>query len=85
VDVGPMVRVNAIEPAAIATDMLQAGFEGRPSEYAELERCHPQGRIGRPAEVAALAVSMASGDLRFLHGACVGLDGGISGRLFDPV
>ena len=85
VDVGPMVRVNAIEPAAIATDMLQAGFEGRPSEYAELERCHPQGRIGTPAEVAALAVSMASGDLRFLHGACVGLDGGIGGRLFDPV
>jgi NAD(P)-dependent dehydrogenase (short-subunit alcohol dehydrogenase family) len=85
VDLGGRVRVNAIEPAAIATDMLKAGFEGQPEQYAQLEACHPQGRIGTPDEVAALAVSMASGELRFLHGACVGLDGGISGRLFDPV
>lgn len=85
VDLGARVRINAIEPAAIATDMLKAGFEAKPEQLAQLENCHPQGRIGSPQEVAALAVSMAGGDLRFLHGACVGLDGGISGRLFDPV
>lgn len=85
VDLGGRVRINAIEPAAIATEMLKAGFAGQPELFAQLENCHPQGRIGTPAEVAALAVSMASGDLRFLHGACVGMDGGISGRLFDPV
>ncbi len=84
VDLGGRVRVNAIEPAAIATDMLKAGFDGGSDQYRQLESCHPQGRVGSPLEVAALAVSMASGDLRFLHGACVGLDGGISGRLFDP-
>lgn len=84
VDLGHRVRVNAIEPAAIATEMLKAGFEGRPEKYAQLEACHPQGRVGTPAEVAALAVAIASGDLQFLHGACVGMDGGISGRLFDP-
>lgn len=84
VDLGGRVRVNAIEPAAIATEMLKAGFEAQPAQYARLEACHPQGRIGTPAEVAALAVSMASGDLRFLHGACVGMDGGISGLLHDP-
>lgn len=85
VDLGGRVRVNAIEPAAIATDMLKAGFEGKSRQYAQLEACHPQGRIGTPDEVAALAVSMASGELRFLHGACVALDGGISCRLFDPI
>lgn len=84
VDLGGRVRVNAIEPAAIATDMLKAGFAGKPEQYSKLEACHPQGRIGSPEEVAALALSIASGDLRFLHGACVGLDGGISGRLYDP-
>lgn len=84
VDLGGRVRVNAIEPAAIATEMLKAGFSGQPEQYAHLEKCHPQGRIGSPDEVAALAVSIANGDLRFLHGACVGLDGGISGRLHDP-
>lgn len=85
VDLGGRVRVNAIEPAAIATEMLKAGFKGKPEQYAQLEACHPQGRIGTPDEVAALALSMASGELRFLHGACVALDGGISGRLFDPI
>jgi NAD(P)-dependent dehydrogenase (short-subunit alcohol dehydrogenase family) len=85
VDLGGRVRINAIEPAAIATDMLNAAFEGKPECLAELRNCHPQGRIGTPQEVAVLALSMASGDLRFLHGSCVGLDGGISGRLFDPV
>jgi NAD(P)-dependent dehydrogenase (short-subunit alcohol dehydrogenase family) len=85
VDLGNRVRVNAIEPAAISTDMLKAGFEGRPEQYAQLEACHPQGRVGTPAEVAALAMAIASGDLQFLHGACVGMDGGVSGRLFDPV
>lgn len=84
VDLGGRVRVNAIEPAAIATDMLKAGFADRLEDYAELERCHPQGRIGTPNEVASLALSLASGDLRFMHGACVGMDGGISGRLYDP-
>jgi NAD(P)-dependent dehydrogenase (short-subunit alcohol dehydrogenase family) len=85
VDLGGRVRVNAIEPAAIGTSMLMAGFAGKPDLLTQLEGCHPQGRIGSPEEVAALAVSMASGELRFLHGACVGMDGGISGRLFDPL
>lgn len=84
VDLGGRVRVNAIEPAAIATEMLKAGFASEPERYAQLEGCHPQGRIGSPEEVAALAVSIADGALRFLHGACIGMDGGISGRLHDP-
>lgn len=84
VDLGARVRVNAIEPAAIATDMLKAGFAGQPDLLSKLESCHPQCRIGSPEEVAALALSIASGDLKFLHGACVGMDGGISSRLYDP-
>lgn len=85
VDLGSRVRVNAIEPAAIQTPMLEAGFEGKPELFDQLKACHPQGRIGTPEEVAALAFSLAGGELRFLHGACIGLDGGISGRLYDPV
>ncbi len=84
VDLGGRIRVNAIEPGAISTEMLKAGFNEKPEQYARLESCHPQGRIGSPEEVAALALSVAGGDLRFLHGACISLDGGISGRLHDP-
>ena len=84
VDVGPRVRVVAIEPAAIETDMLRAGFEGREEALDRLRACHPQQRIGSPEEVAALAVALARGDLGFLHGSCIAIDGGISSRLHDP-
>lgn len=84
VDLGPRVRINAIEPAAIETAMLKAGFEGKPELYAQLEACHPQQRIGTPEEVAHLALAIAAGGMNFLHGACIGLDGGIAGRLYDP-
>lgn len=84
VDLGEKVRVNAIEPAAIETEMLKAGFDGKPEQYAQLEQCHPQQRIGQPEEVAKLALAIIGGGMDFLHGACVNVDGGISGRLFDP-
>ena len=85
VDLGGRVRVNAIHPAAIATPMLEAGFEGRSEDRRRLDEFHPAGRIGRPEEVARLAVFLASEDAGFLTGACLGLDGAISGRLHDPV
>jgi len=85
VDLGPRVRVNAIEPAAIETEMLKAGFAEKPEMYAQVENCHPQQRIGQPEEVARLALAIAEGGMDFLHGACIVLDGGISDRLFDPV
>jgi NAD(P)-dependent dehydrogenase (short-subunit alcohol dehydrogenase family) len=84
VDLGGRVRVNAIEPAAIGTDMLKAGFDGKPELFAGLQGCHPVGSIGQPAEAALCAVAIASGQLPFLHGACVALDGAIGARLHDP-
>lgn len=84
VDLGPRVRINAIEPAAIETDMLKMGFQGKADLYAQLGSSHPQQRIGQPIEVARLALAIASGDIEFLHGACISLDGGIGARLFDP-
>lgn len=84
VDLGPKVRVNAIEPAAIETPMLRAGFVDKPERYRALEDCHPQRRIGTPEEVSRFALSLASADMQFLNGACVALDGGIGARLLDP-
>lgn len=84
VDLGARVRINAIEPAAIETGMLKAGFAGKPELYQALENCHPQLRIGQPEEVARLALALAAGGINFMHGACVGLDGAISARLYDP-
>ena len=84
-DIGNRIRVNAIEPAAIATDMLKAGFDGQPVKYKQLEDFHPIGRVGTPAEVAKLAVYLSSEDAGFVQGACISASGGIQGCLSDPV
>lgn len=84
VDVGPRVRVNAIEPAAIDTAMLRDGFGGDVDGLARLAACHPAGRIGAPEEVAALALALCDSRLVFLSGACVALDGSVGARLHDP-
>jgi NAD(P)-dependent dehydrogenase (short-subunit alcohol dehydrogenase family) len=84
VDLGPRVRVNAIEPAAIETEMLKSGFDGKDALYAQLEQCHPVGRIGLPVEVAKCVINLVQDGMPFLHGACLALDGGISGCLLDP-
>ncbi|MEZ9660436.1 MULTISPECIES: SDR family NAD(P)-dependent oxidoreductase [unclassified Vibrio] len=83
-DLGDQVRVNAIEPAAIATDMLKAGFEGKEKQFKQLESYHPMKRIGTPEEVAKLALFLASDDAGFVQGACISASGGISGSLSDP-
>ena len=85
VDLGPRVRVNAISPAATATPMLLAGFEGKSKELDELAKKHPLERIAQPWEVAKTALFLASPDAAFITGACLHIDGGIGGRLHDPV
>jgi len=85
VDLAGRVRVNAICPAAIHTPMLAAGFAEKPDALAALHYAHPTGRIGLPEEVAHLARYLVAEAPDFLNGSCLGLDGGIAGRLHDPV
>lgn len=85
VELGAELRCNALCPAAIATPMLRAGFEGRDAAYQALEQHHPVGRIGTPAEVAAAALFICSDAAGFMNGACLDLSGGIGARLHDPV
>lgn len=84
VDLGSKVRVNAIEIAAIDTEMLRAGFINSKESYSKLTQCHPVGKIGRPEEVARMALFMSDGGNEFLNGACIALDGGVGSCLHDP-
>ncbi|WP_457618568.1 SDR family NAD(P)-dependent oxidoreductase, partial [Lutibacter sp.] len=78
------IRVNIIQPAATATEMLIAGFKGKEDSLKELEQYHPIGRIAEPKEIAELAVFLVSDKAGFISGSAVGIDGGIGGRLYDP-
>lgn len=84
VDLGNAVRINAIEPAAVSTEMLKAGFEGKEEQFKLLEAFHPIARIATPEEVAQLALFLCSEQSSFIHGACLNATGGIHGCLSDP-
>ncbi len=83
VDLGRRVRINAIEPAAIGTPMLLAGFESNSNAIDELERLHPVCSIGTPKQLAKLVVLIAAHELSFLSGASISIDGGIGSVLND--
>lgn len=84
IDLGERVRVNAICPAAVATPMLTAGFDGKTAEFNQLSGMHPLKRIAEPEEVARLALFLASDQAEFVTGASFNVDGGIGCRLHDP-
>ena len=111
------VRCNAILPAATATPMLLAGFEGAPEKFKELSSMHPVGRICDPKEIGEFIAFLGSvrrfqltsasvykriygcsesasicahacrsqDSSRFITGSELQIDGGIGGRLHDPV
>jgi NAD(P)-dependent dehydrogenase (short-subunit alcohol dehydrogenase family) len=79
------VSVNAIAPAAIATQMLKDGFAESPEKLKELESYHPSGSIGTPAELAVFVKSITDQRGGFLTGSVLEFNGGIAGRLHDPI
>ena len=85
VEWGDKVRVNGIEPAAIETDMLRAGFGDEWQEKREaLAGLHPSGDIGQADDVFQIVELFLQGETRFLNGSIIQLDGGIAGVLHDP-
>jgi hypothetical protein len=73
----PRVRVNAILPGPFRTDVSKAWA---PPEGAEVPFV-PLGRIGRPEEVAPLAVHLASAASSFTTGAIIRVDGGVARKV----
>jgi NAD(P)-dependent dehydrogenase (short-subunit alcohol dehydrogenase family) len=75
------VRCNSISPGTIDTPSLSARIAASPDPEgarAALIARQPLGRLGQPAEVAALAVLLASDESRFMTGADLVVDGGMS-------
>lgn len=77
---GDDIRCNSVHPAFIDTPMLQPLHDafGKEAAEAKLARQIPLGRIGEPADVANAVLYLASDESRFMTGAEMRLDGGIS-------
>jgi NAD(P)-dependent dehydrogenase (short-subunit alcohol dehydrogenase family) len=80
---GDGIRVNAVCPGPVDTAMLQGEFTSRddPSaaRIAEIATI-PLGRLGAPADVAAVVGFLASDAARFVTGATWSVDGGKTAR-----
>jgi NAD(P)-dependent dehydrogenase (short-subunit alcohol dehydrogenase family) len=85
VDCGEFVRVNAIQPAATATEMLLDGFKDNPKAFEALKAFHPTNSIAAPDEVAQAVCFVISEQCQFLNGSVLDINGGIGARLHDPV
>ncbi len=68
------IRVNAVAPGFIATDMLKSI---PPKVLDSAAARTPLGRLGRPEDVATAYVWLASDAAAFVHGVVLSVDGGV--------
>lgn len=69
------IRVNAVAPGFIGTEMLDALPEEKKKEYLDAIPMH---RLGTPEEVAGLVSMLASDTCAYMTGQILTMDGGIS-------
>jgi NAD(P)-dependent dehydrogenase (short-subunit alcohol dehydrogenase family) len=72
------VRVNAICPGTIQTEVWEPILQKRPNMMQEIGRFYPLGHVGEPDDVAGMALYLASDDARFVTGAAFVVDGGLT-------
>ncbi|MGP4095079.1 SDR family NAD(P)-dependent oxidoreductase [Nonomuraea sp. KM90] len=73
-ELAPQIRVNAVCPGYVLTPMQEAEYS--PAALAECARKIPLGRLGRPAEIAALVAYLAGDEAGFVTGQSFVIDGG---------
>jgi NAD(P)-dependent dehydrogenase (short-subunit alcohol dehydrogenase family) len=86
VDLAPLgVRVNAICPGTVYTPLMEPMLRARgqgdlAAGLALTTAKYPIGRLGTPAEIAAVALFLASDDASFLTGSVITADGGMTSQ-----
>jgi len=69
------ININAIAPGVIETPMTEALLSDEKTKQGTLARI-PKGRLGKPEDIAAAAVFLASNEADYITGATIFVDGG---------
>lgn len=79
---GPDIRVNCISPGWIAVSDWQKQSSTKEPELTEQDhKQHPAGRVGKPEDIAAMVVYLASPAAAFITGANFVVDGGMTRKM----
>ena len=81
IDFPTELRVNCVAPGTVDTPFVEGYLEKyhaneKEKVRAELNQRQPIGRLGRPEEIARLALYLCSPAADFMNGAVVAIDGG---------
>lgn len=74
------IRVNAICPGVIDTQMIRRYIEAAPEMEATLKASEPVGRLGTPEEIADAVIWLARPGSAFVTGQAIAVDGGFVAR-----
>lgn len=74
------IRINAVNPGAIETDMFERFVEDSPQLRQQMMAMHPIGRTGKPEEIASAVVWLCSDGASFVTGQSITLDGGFTAQ-----
>ena len=72
------VRVNAVNPGLIDTQIARDVVSGDEHAYADLAKSVPMGRAGRPEEIASAVLWLCSPGASYVIGHGLTVDGGMT-------
>ncbi|WP_341523314.1 SDR family oxidoreductase [Pseudomonas sp. G.S.17] len=72
------IRVNAVCPAVIDTDMFRRAWESNPKKGEFAATMHPVGRIGKVEEIATAVLYLCCDGAAFTTGQALAVDGGVT-------
>lgn len=75
---GPVIRVNAVAPGMIRTNLTKPLLEILPDADAHYEHMTPAARVGEPEDVADVMLFLCSDLARFITGQTIVVDGGMT-------
>jgi NAD(P)-dependent dehydrogenase (short-subunit alcohol dehydrogenase family) len=75
VELGPLIRVNAVAPAVVKTKFATALYEGREEQ---VSAAYPLKRLGVPEDIAGVVAFLLSDQAGWITGQTVVLDGGVT-------